>query len=62
VSRSHSPARPLVAELGPEQLRSSFPADAFPESTAGAEALSALSGQQRAQDAIAFGLGMTAPG
>ncbi|MBE0609654.1 MAG: AAA family ATPase [Dehalococcoidia bacterium] len=57
-------ARPggLPAELGHEQLRAALDLSLIPESTAEVVPLDRLTGQDRAQEAIAFGLGIDAEG
>ena len=50
------------AELGHERLRTALDLSLFPESTADVTPLDRLTGQDRAQEAIAFGLGTTAEG
>lgn len=55
------PGGPPV-ELGHERLRSSFDLSLIPESTAGVVPLDRLTGQDRAQEAIAFGLQIAAEG
>lgn len=57
-------ARPggLPAELGHEQLRAVLDLSLIPESSAQVAPLDRLTGQDRAQEAIAFGLGIDAEG
>lgn len=57
-------ARPggTPVELGHERLRSSFDLSLLPETTAGVVPLDRLTGQDRAQEAIAFGLEIAAEG
>jgi predicted ATP-dependent protease len=49
-------------ELAPGQLRSTIPPDALPPSTTEIESLKHVTGQARAQEAIAFGVGLDGEG
>lgn len=52
----------LPAELSPEQLRARFSTDGLPASTLDIAPLQHVTGQDRAQDAIRFGLGLPGDG
>jgi predicted ATP-dependent protease len=54
--------RPLPAALAPEQLRARFPAESLPVSTLEIAPLEHVTGQDRAQEAIRFGLGLPGDG
>jgi predicted ATP-dependent protease len=62
VTRPEAKASGRTAELAPQQLRASFEPLLLPASTLDVEPLQRLTGQDRAQEAIQFGLGVNAEG
>lgn len=62
VPRLQAGARPVPLALAAEQLRARFDVGLLPETASDVVPLDRLTGQERAQQAIAFGLGIAAEG